>query len=441
MQLAQDEQLNLDTLLHYPLQLAELFLEHPEIISIPLLVTMTVVISLLWAEKIPSIPIHLHKFRLIIGDQKVREWQRSTVAKNIDITLGKSMAHRGELLAYLGQESMAKHAEHSLKPHIEEYVDDVMATDFSIVWENLPPLLKRHAYQRAVSGLPRFLDNLVDDISYYSDQLLDYQLLATELLEKNPLKLAPFFNSDRFYESHVLAQRGAIIGLFLSLPIMFFYGYATLATSHLNIESWSFKGLLIIFEALAVACTLYLTFYSIYAAYSPSSEANGLAFGDLFKRALRSPLIENRTKVVEAHAHLITYQIFKLNQVIRHLFKSSNTRITSRLIRKHLHPLIETFFTKVIIQLFFGLSGFLRLKKQATEKIALLADYPFEDRIFQLQASQRLSSLLQERLSVLSDTEIVSLTMPYILYLRTKTILCSGTTITTMVLIQLYILF
>lgn len=434
-----DWQLFFDKLSDHAAQLTALLLQNPEIVSIPIAITLTVVISILWAEKVPSIPIHFDNFRLILGNPSIKKWQRSIVANNIELTLDKSLSHSGELLSYLGQESMAKHAEKTLKPHIEEYVDDIMATDFSIVWENLPPVMKRHAYQRALSGLPRFVDNLVDDIAYHSDHLLNYQQLAKELLEKHPLKLAPFFKADRFFMRHPILKRSACLGILFSLPVIVFQIYITAAANTIQAQPWVLMALLLFFEAIAVISAIYLAFFSVYSISLPSSLGQSKLRHWLKKWINRSPLIVNKTQIVEAHTHLITYQIFKLNQIVRHLFKGANTTVTYPLIRKHLHPLIETFFTKVIIQLFFGLSGFLRLKKQATEKIALLADYPFEDRIFQQDASQRLSTLITERLSQLSDVELSSLVTPYILYLRTKTILCAGTTITTMAAIQLYI--
>ncbi len=389
------------------------------IISIPIITLSTIVITIAWANKLPTLPIHISGWRLLLGKPAVSRWQSELIAKNIDHTLGKILIHPGELLEEIGQESMAKQAHHSLSPHLEEYVDDVMSADFSLVWENLPPLLKRRAYRRAEEGLPTFLDNLIEDLFRQSDTLINYKQLTQTLLHEYPLASERFFKSERIYDHTQVIQRSIGVGLCLSLPIMMLWFFGA--------PLWALLPL----QFLTLCLSVYIVLRSI---YSPLSQDT------LGKIVIRNTLSLNRQQVIDQHAELIAVHILKLNQIIRHLFNGPNIPLTQKLIRKHLHTLIETFFTKMVIQIFFGLSGFLRLKRQAAEKVALLADYPFEDRQFQADRATAQKALISERLHGLPERDISAMIMPFATYLRTKTLLCSCITGIIMTAIQWYIL-
>ena len=69
-----------------------------------------------------------------------------------------------QLFELIEPEMLVNQIERIHRPHLDEYIDEVMEMENSIIWENLPIIVKNRIYSHCHRQFRKVIDNIVDDL-------------------------------------------------------------------------------------------------------------------------------------------------------------------------------------------------------------------------------------------------------------------------------------
>lgn len=381
---------------------------------------LTPALALLATDKWPTPPLMFTGFRCLTGKKKVRHWLEQHSIDNSNCCLETVLIDESELLEQLGIEHLAQRATTVLKPHLEEYIDEVMNREFALLWENLPPLVKQRAYRRSELYLPEFADNLIEDMIQHARHLLSYRSILSKQIDQGILRAEDLSaSSELFNPRWALTTTTSIAAVLAVIPVTF---YA------LGIPLW----LVFLMQFSTSWAALYLGFTWFSWPREPKQWGN-IQF--------QSGFDQNMNNILEHYVETLTSKVLRIDYLVAHIFHHDHHSLCDKLVRKHLSPLLESTFTKVVIQCLFGFSGFLRLKKQLADKIIQLAPYPYEDRVYQNEHAATLKRTMLTRLKALPTRDARRLLLPYFEVQQAKAHLCYLLIAAASLAVQAYFLF
>jgi hypothetical protein len=187
-------------------------------------------------------PIHFHGFRVpgmkelsTLLPHKLQEipgimqggigWQGivpARAAKMGSISVDKAIAKLGtpaEFFQQLEPDQIAEHVVSMFQPQIPEIVDRTMRREQPGLWQNVPPRAKQAVYARVQAQLPAIVDQVMDEIALYIDQLLDPKLMVIDHFEKHPEVVVSIFRDFATKELRLMVNFGFLFGFLLGIPV------------------------------------------------------------------------------------------------------------------------------------------------------------------------------------------------------------------------------
>lgn len=276
--------------------------------------------------------------------------------------------------------------ERVLRPHLDEYVDEVMVKEKRIVWENLPFFIKNRAYARSHRQLRRIVDDLIDDVSSEIHLVFDLNHLVATQLKKDPALLNRIFLEAGSGITNFLIQGAMLTALVLgSLPaILMFYAP----------QFW-------ILPLFGVAVGFTTNSLLIKLVYGPKK---GFKIGPL---TWEGALYRNRHRISEILSDILAYKILTMENIMESIFHGPKYKRTRQLVRKHVHPIIDGTIFRTLSQIALGARGFIDLKNTVTDKVVDISSFPFEDRDFNNDRGRVVKALYKKQLDSYDNEELL----------------------------------
>lgn len=289
-----------------------------------------------------------------------------------------------QIFEHVGPEKIISHQLSRLRPQVDSFIDDVMASRNQVLWENLPILVKNRFYARAHRMLPRIIDDIVEDLGDSLRRIVTYPQLLHFAEQDAPGTLA------RFYD--LLTRRAFDRLVRFCVTAGFLGGLAQCAAG------WLLDARHPLFWILTGA-TIGLCFFWL-AQRRVNTPVVPTVFGPF---TLRSTLNRLRPRQDRDLAEFLSHNILSPRNIARTLVLGGKARHAHIIIKKRIAPLVEELDVRTFAQLTVGPIGYVNLKQSLADKLAESFLDPFEDERFNQERANALAEFLHDRIENLPD--------------------------------------
>lgn len=353
-------------------------------ILLPLLIALTGWLSLrlafraaVWPRHFIGVPPYLgwqgHLFSHL--ELYITHWSRGLLEK---------IGTLDQVFEHVGPEKIISHQLSRLRPQVDSFIDDVMATRNQVLWENLPILLKNRFYSRAHRMLPRIIDDIVEDLGDSLRRIVTYPQLLHFAEQDRPGTLENFYR----LLTELIFQR-----LIRFCVLMGFIGGLLQAVVGWILDAHSPAYWILTGAALGV-CFFWL------AQRRVKSPAVPTIMGPF---TLRNPIDRQRRQQDRLMADFLSQTVLSPRNIARTLVLGGKARHAHMIIKKRIAPLVEEFDVRTFAQLTVGPIGYMNLKQSLAEKLVESFLEPFEDERFNQERAHALAEFLHARIEQLPD--------------------------------------
>tara|TARA_A100001391_G_scaffold106961_2_gene71741 strand:+ start:556 stop:1809 length:1254 start_codon:yes stop_codon:yes gene_type:complete len=375
-------------------QMLDSFFSHPDfwkLFSIPFIAGAVGWVTNWAAVQMTFYPLEFIGIRPIFGWQGIIP---SKVEKMAGIVVEKTLQKLGSLDEFFREmepEKIAAHLTKSIQARMEEYVDEVMTERNSVLWENLPLVVRRRVYSRARRAIPAVMDNVVEDISRNLESLVDMKHMIVSRMREDKALMVQMFKEVGEPEFRFVTNSGFYFGFLFGLiqvPVFIFVP-----------GNW----VLPLFGFIVGIATNWLALNVIFRPLNPVRVGPFRVQGLFLKR---------QKDVAESFARLTTEELVTLRNIMYQVVNGPRGDRTKALIKRHLKPLLSGGVVRTAAQLTVGPGGYADLKRAVEDKAVDLAVEPFEDDNFNRERSSIIERLMCDRMQALSSVEFQDLLRP-----------------------------
>jgi len=263
------------------------------------------------------------------------------------------IAPLGIVYETLEPEKIAKHIVRSVRPQLDTMTDEILSQQHSILWENVPSLIKNRLYASAHRHLPRAVDNIIEAIGDHLEQLMNLEHYLVDTLLQQPELLKTIIQ-----DSYQPALKSF---LYTCTLFGFVLGYLTALAWWFFPNDW----LLVLSFSASSFCSYSLAYHATFAT-------KAIAIGPF---NYRSVLLKQQHTMALQLSKTLCQKILTLDGLARGLINGPHPKLMESLIKRHLQVMINAPSLRTFAQLTVGLTGFATIKSTLLNKVlALCAD-------------------------------------------------------------------
>ena len=318
----------------------------------------------------------------------------SKVEKMASIVVDQTVSKLGTLYEFFNEmqpDIISAHIEHYLKQRIEEYTDEVMREKNSVLWENLPLVVKNRVYSRTRKQLPSVIKGLVEDIGEHIEEIVDLKHMIVSQLAKDKVLMNRVFQEVGEAEFRFVINSGFWFG--------FLFGIVQMLVWILYPSAW----VLPFFGLMVGLATNWIALNCIFRPLNPT-KVMGFSVQGLF--------LKRQKEVAEVFCRLVTSEILTIKHLMTSMINGPRKDRAQSLIKKHIKPIIETGTVRTMAQIVVGPEGYANLKKTIEEKAFEVSTDPFEDVEFNKDRALVVAKMFQHRMERLSPEDFQDLLRP-----------------------------
>lgn len=309
--------------------------------------------------------------------------------------MGEALASHislSELFRLMEPERIAEHVSDSVMPRLNDYVDDIMAEKYAVLWDNLPAALRQRMYSRVRRQLPAMLDNLVDDMAENIDAIVDLPTLLREQLGREPARFTALLENTLQQEKRFLLKAGVAVGFLTGLLALAFY-YS------LNLPGWSLPCMGLTVAVLSFWVSRRLLFLPVLPARLAGMTWQGRVYRYRpgFATLLSQRLVE---------------QVFSLRSLMQVLLSGPAARRTRAMTKRHMRPLLEAGVVRTTIQLLLGVEGYAHIKQLVVDRAVLATMGSLSDADFSHERTSLIEMACDDHLHEMGPAELHDLLHP-----------------------------
>lgn len=291
--------------------------------------------------------------RLLFGPFPVRGREYSILERRTESVVDRvaailsSQIRLADLFRLMEPEKVAAHVSDSVSVRLDEYVDEIMAERYSVLWANLPQALRQRVYLRAGRQLPAIMDNLVEDLAEHVDQLVDIRQLIEGLSADRQQSLARLLEQALKGERRFLIRAGVATGLVLGLLQAVFVA--------------RFPGVVtVLLSTTAIALATILVPRALLFPRDPAT------------RHLSAFLLRDRDRLQQELARGFAEDVFSLHRIMQLMLTGPREARARSMIRRHMRPMLETGMVRTSVQVLLGAEGYAYIKQMVVDRVSEL---------------------------------------------------------------------
>jgi uncharacterized membrane protein YheB (UPF0754 family) len=301
----------------------------------------------------------------------------------VDATIAR-LSNLSEIFLSMEPEKLTEHITLSVGDRIEEYVEEIMSERNSVLWENLPVMIKTRIYARARRQMPEIMDNIIEDMAQNVEELVDLrQLVVRRLLADRALLVRLFREAGMPGRRQVLLTGAAFGCLFGLLQLVAFLLY----------PAW---WVLPLFGLGVGYFAVWLGFGLLIRPIEP------LRFGPF---TLHGRLFRQRQEIAEKFCEISVLEVLNLKTLMLEMLGGPRADRTRAIIKRHMRPLLDSGVVRTAIQLAIGAEGYTSLKHLVADKAVIMSMEPLADMTFGRERSVAVQQLFLGRLQVVSNAD------------------------------------
>jgi uncharacterized membrane protein YheB (UPF0754 family) len=291
-------------------------------------------------------------------------------------------------------DKMAAQVKRVLEPRLDRYTDDVLLLGRqSLVWRNLPAVVREAVYERVRSELPGLVDDIIAEITDRVEELVDFKHMLVDQLTTDKRLLNRLFLEAGAAEFRFIVRSGLYFG--------FLFGLVQLTVW------WFYKGwwVLPVFGLLVGYSTNWIALNIIFRPLNPTR---------LGPWTIQGLFLRRQREVAQTWCRLVTHEILTLRRIVHAMLHGPRCERTRQLIHRQVKPLADEALGLMRPAAGLALkSGELEeIKRLIGEKAVAVSQEPFDDWIFTGERADALEEMLRERMEALPPEQFQDLLRP-----------------------------
>jgi uncharacterized membrane protein YheB (UPF0754 family) len=402
-------------------QLWQEFSSRPDFWAILSIVPVTSFVT--WAHvwmalKMVFYPIHFWGFHLgplPVGWQGIVPRKAGRISGIItDNTLSK-LGSLQEFLEAMDPEEMARMIGEQVGFELEHLIDEVMMERRAVLWENLPYSIKRRIYAQAHQQMPNVLKELVTELTYNVENLVDMRSMVVNQMENDRKLMVKMFLKVGQKEINFIWHISALIGAFFGIFQMFVYVFVP--------EHWTVP----FFAAIWGFLTNWIAIWMVFNPVNP----HPVKFPQFFTRTegLKFPWIrpvmprigtynfqgafmKRQDEVSIVFSEVVTADLITLKSIMTEMMYGKRNHKTRRILKRHINEIMETPLVRTSLQLSIGPTEYAKLKSDLIDRSIEITMVPVSDPEFNESRAKKIFTMFRDRIRLLTPQEFQNLLRP-----------------------------
>ncbi|OUY06049.1 hypothetical protein [Acinetobacter populi] len=399
----------------------QIFASRPDFWAILSIVPVTAFVT--WAHvwmalKMVFYPIQFWGFHigsLPIGWQGIVPRKAGRISGIItDNTLSKLGSLR-EFLEAMDPQDMARIIGEQVGFELEHLIDEVMMERRAVLWENLPYSIKRRIYAQAHNQLPAVLTDLVTELTYNVENLVDMRSMVVNQMESDRRLMVRMFLKVGQKEINFIWHISALIGSFFGIIQMFVYIFIP--------QHWTVPFFAAIWGFLTNWIAIWMVFNPV--------EPHYIRYPQFFERTknhqfpwikpvvprigtynIQGAFMKRQEEVSEVFSEVVTTDLITLKSIMTEMMYGEKSIKTRRIIKRHVNQIMETPIVRTSLQLSIGPSEYAKLKTDLIDRSIEITMVPICDPGFNASRAQKIFAMFRDRIRLLTPKEFQNLLRP-----------------------------
>jgi uncharacterized membrane protein YheB (UPF0754 family) len=295
-----------------------------------------------------------------------------------------------EFYSRLEPDKIAEHILATSSDEVHELVEGIIRREHPQLWADTPPPLRAAIHARIDAQLPRLVRRVTDQIGEHIEQLLDIKMMVIRKIEAEPRLGNKIFLEVGERELNFVIWSGLFLGFLLGLPSIPLYQ---------NVDQWWVLPL----SGVVVG---YLTnWIAIKVIFNPIEPVQVGPF------TLHGLFMRRQDEVAEVYAQVIADDIVTLANIGNELLHGARSDRTRHLIEQALRPAVDESLgiARGAVRVAIGTREYDAIRTRLANEAVDHTMEPLTDPGFNRQQSEKVRSLLAERLAKLSPPEFAEM--------------------------------
>lgn len=330
----------------------------------------------------------------------------------VDQTLSK-LGSLQEFFAAMNPDEMAAYLSEAIEGDLDELIDDLMYERHALLWENLPYAIKRRIYAQARQQLPEVLRELVTELTYSVENLVDMRGMVVRQMENDRALMVRMFLKVGQKEINFIWHISFVIGFAFGILQM---GIWLVVPWHWTIVFWA---------ALWGFLTNWIAIWMVFNPVDPVrfrapqlvKRVQGFPWirpcvPHLGTYTLHGAFMRRQAEVAEVFAGITTHELITLHNIMKEMMYGPYADRTRRIVKRHINQALSTPLVRTTLQLGLGPKNFAQLKVDLVEKSIQATMGPVADPVLNHSRAEKIFGLIRDRIRALSPPEFQSLLRP-----------------------------
>lgn len=288
---------------------------------------------------------------------------------------------------------IARHMVASSGAEIRELTEEVLRSEYPLLWERTPQSLREVTHARVQARLPHIADEVTEAIGDNVHELLDINQMITTYLDENPELLNRLFLEVGDRELRFIVNSGFLLGGFLGVFTIPLYVY---------VDRWW------VLPMAGVAVGYMTNWIALKIIFLPIEERR---VGPL---RLQGLFIKRQPEAAEKYAQIVAEEIVTIGNVADNLLYGSQSDRTRKMIRDAIRPEVDRVVGVAgpLVRMTTGVDEYEAIRETVADRTVDRTISPLKDPEFNAERSEAIETLMRERIQALSSQDFVGLLRP-----------------------------
>lgn len=399
----------------------QLLSEHPEFIAMLTIPPVTAFVT--WAHVWMALEMLFHPIKfwgiriqgMPWGLQGLG-WQGIVPAKAgkisgviVDQTLSK-LGSLDEFFQAMNPEEMAEFITATVDKNLESLIDEIMLERYYVLWNKLPYAIKRRIYAHAHSELPHIMKEMVLDLTYHVEDLVDMRQMIVKRMENDRKLMVDMFLKVGKKEINFIWKISAVIG--------FGFGIIQMGIFYFVPQHWTVP----FFAAIWGALTNWIAIWMVFNPVEPRPiwfirlfrRENGrikLMFPHFYRYGWQGGFMKRQDEVSTVFAEIVVKELVTLENVMNEMMYGARSDKTRTLMKSHLYGMLESPVVATTLKMGMG-DSLDEFKDIIIDKSIDATMIPIRDPELNTSRASKIFGLFESRIRALTPHEFQNLLRP-----------------------------
>lgn len=330
----------------------------------------------------------------------------------VDQTLSK-LGSIDEFFEAMNPEEVADYISQTMNDNLENLIDEIMLERSATLWQSLPFAVKRRIYAYGHEQLPAVMKNLVLDLTYNVENLVDMREMIVHKMESDRALMVRMFLKVGQKEINFIWHISALIG--------FVFGIVQMGVFWFVPKHWTVPFFAAIWGFLTNWIAIWMVFNPIEPHYFRFIKVFSLSKHFPFIR-LHVPhlatynwqggFMKRQPEVSDVFAEIVVKDLVTLKNIMQQMLYGSRANQTRELIKEHIQPILESQVVQTSLKFGLGRKEFGQLKNVIIDKSIAATMIPMSNPELNQSRAEKIFGMFRDRILALTPHEFQNLLRP-----------------------------